>query len=361
MYLVNSRTLSAEEPALQEALAAAYDRHARPCCLCTGTAVPVYIAKAIDVFVVKRMPLTGHLHDPDCRHHDRAPGESPSRMAAIRKDVDTGITHIRASFALCEGTSLSLERALRSQRCREWPMYADQSVNLRGVVEFLWQEAELNQWKPAYEGRRSWAVVRYRLLRAGSKVILNGVRLQDALFVPEVFRSAEAEAIRIRRAQRFRDGLQTQGEVRRKMVLVGELKEIITSPRGVALIIKHLPDTTFWVHEPMGRRVARFLDERSESCAGDPDGHRIIAATFALTKERSAVVDEYCTVPMSARWIPLPRHSDANSVERPSDRRDLADCSLSHASTSPAVGPASNATSTVRNASGQASVHPPAS
>ena len=39
-------------------------------------------------------------------------------------------------------------------------------LSLRGLLYFLWHEAELTRWHPGFTGKRTWSVVRSHLLSA---------------------------------------------------------------------------------------------------------------------------------------------------------------------------------------------------
>ena len=47
-------------------LAVAYEKKLRPLCLCRNPGVPMYVARIGDQHVVKRMPLSGRTHGPQC-------------------------------------------------------------------------------------------------------------------------------------------------------------------------------------------------------------------------------------------------------------------------------------------------------
>ena len=310
MYLVNGRTFRADEPALQEALAAAYDRHARPRCLCSSTSVPVYIAKTSEAWLLKRMPLTGHLHDSGCRHHQQPEIESPiaTTRPAIHEDPVTGWVRIRGDFAL-------------SNRCapaRSLPVVAEGSsirnvdprLGLRGLVLYLWQRAELTVWRQAFAGKRSWAVVRHHLLHAASNVAVNGMPLAKSLFVPETFSIAKAEEIRARRLECFANGFGDRSSPLKRMLLIGEVKDIMSAPPQSHVVVKHLPDTSLVLRNVSDRWHAdRYLRRII-----DPSVHLVLAATFSLPHVTRPIIEDFCLVPMSTEWLPVdvgPGHQEA--------------------------------------------------
>lgn len=63
-YRLGPETFSAESPAWQQILADAHQKKGRPICLCSRADPLMYVAKIQDEYHLKRMPGTGHAHDP---------------------------------------------------------------------------------------------------------------------------------------------------------------------------------------------------------------------------------------------------------------------------------------------------------
>ena len=57
-FLIQGRTYTSRDPALQDALARVYDTAERPRCMCVRGGIEMYVAKH-RLYVVKRMPDTG--------------------------------------------------------------------------------------------------------------------------------------------------------------------------------------------------------------------------------------------------------------------------------------------------------------
>ena len=66
-YLVNGRHVDQDDAAFPSEMAMAHLRHARPRCLCRPDGIEMYVAKARNKLVLKRMPYTGPSHAPLCR------------------------------------------------------------------------------------------------------------------------------------------------------------------------------------------------------------------------------------------------------------------------------------------------------
>lgn len=318
MYLVDGRRYAAGESELQRALAAAYGRRHRPVCLCADPHAPFYITRLGAIYVLKRMPFTGNQHSIDCPHY-----EPPAELSglgevlgtAISESPNTGMTQLRVDFSLSKGAPHVVPQGVSKDG--GVGRGAGASLTLRGLLHYLWNEAELTKWRPGFEGKRRWAVVRSHLLAAASNKILKGLPLTDVLYVPEAFSIDGATAIRSRRTVRFDRGLRrSTGCPPRKMILVGELKEVVQARIHFSAIIKHLPDMPFFMSSDLHRRTMRQFDRELSLWAGNPDCHLIVAATFGLSEWGQPALDELCLVLTSAQWIPLVDGFDKLLIDR---------------------------------------------
>lgn len=317
MYLVDGRHYEADERGLEHALAAAYDGRVRPLCLCCEPPIPVYITRLGGTFVLKRMPFTGSQHGLGCAHY-----EPPAELSglgevfgtAISENPDNGVTQLRVGFSLSKGVRRTIDAgkgqdsgSVRSDGTR---------LSLRGLLHFLWREAELTKWRPAFDGKRSWSVVRSHMLAAASNAVLKGLSLADVLYIPEAFTLADAEAIRTRRGRTFARGLRRKGERHSKMIMIGEVKEIIATRCHFNVVIKHVPDEPFLLNTDLHRRMTRHFENELALWAGSADSHLVIAATFALADWGQPMIDELCLVPTSAQWLPVDDGFEKQLIDR---------------------------------------------
>src|SRR3984893_15714391 len=74
-FFVKGFTSSAADSQLQDALARIYDTPERPRCMCVRGGIEMYVAKH-RLFVVKRMPDTGHQHHARCASYEPELGQS---------------------------------------------------------------------------------------------------------------------------------------------------------------------------------------------------------------------------------------------------------------------------------------------
>jgi hypothetical protein len=304
-FKIGGDVYSDEGPDLQSALGAAYLRKERPLCLCRDLGCAMYIAQIGDLYVIKRMPLSGGEHDASCESY-----ESPYALSglgvlmgsAIQLDAENGTAALKLDFNLSKTGSRATPAPGDGGLTG---VAADQKkLSLRGLLHYLWHEAELTAWTSRWAGKRHWWTVRWHLLEAAKQMTVKGGALSDTVFVPEPFRAENKDAIEQRRSAALAAALPPRSGPRRLMVLVGEVKELAAARSGQKLVIKHLPGFPFLIDDGLHRRLlARFEREFSLWSAG-PSSHLIVAATFGLNSAGLAIVEEIALMVVSENWIP---------------------------------------------------------
>jgi hypothetical protein len=204
MYLIHGRRMEPEDTGFHDALAAAHASRHRPLCLCRPEGLQMYVARLGSGLILKRMPDTGGEHAADCASYEPPPefsGLGELTGSAIIEDLTAGITALKLGFALSKGGSRSNMPA-----CGDVgdSVASDGSkLTMRGLLHYLWDQAELTRWQPAFAGRRSWAVVRKHLLLAAESKVARGRALHDELYIPEVFSVERRDDINARRISRW--------------------------------------------------------------------------------------------------------------------------------------------------------------
>ena len=189
------QALSSEDG--QKAMQDAYVAGDRPQCLCQGDKkpLPLYIARWGDGLLLKRMPNSGDVHHPDCESYGHV---SPNAHAVYTDEAIAELDDGRVRIALEAPLSLTAgaapvgdyREAIASDTAGITRKRA--KVTLRGLLNYLWEEARLNRWFPAMTGKRGLSVV-YHYLRQTLAERELGPRLPlaDAIYIPAVRRSLE--------------------------------------------------------------------------------------------------------------------------------------------------------------------------
>ncbi|MBK1712168.1 DUF1173 family protein [Rubrivivax gelatinosus] len=287
---------------IEEAMAAGHHRDDRPLCLCVPGGVPMYLARHGDRLLVKRMPLTGWQHAPECRHHE--PGPQRDHRGRDAGSTDTGVT---PGVSKPASASPGLPGGAADQREEVAP---GNRISLLALLHELWTRAELTRWHPGFAGKRHWGVVRRHLLLAARQTRTHTGMLAERLYVPEVFNVARADQIWERREARWRSMSGASSEVP-LMVVVGEIKALRHACGFVEVRLKHLPDCPCALREAAFRAVeARFGDEIALWRAHG-DVHLVAAATAVAASAGPPALLELALMACNAGWIPV-----ANEDER---------------------------------------------
>lgn len=168
-YLLGGHLVRPDTSAGQQLLAEAYVGGNRPQCPCSPVGVPMYIARAGNRLIVKRMPGTGAHHSPDCGSY--AP-EDLSGLGcllgdAVRVDPDTGLTVLRLGFRLSVGERAAVDTN-SSPTALDSVTTTGRSLTLRALLDYLWEESDLVAWAPGMMGRRHWGLIAWLLRRAAA-------------------------------------------------------------------------------------------------------------------------------------------------------------------------------------------------
>lgn len=290
---------------LQAYLAGAHGEKVRPLCMCTPVGVPMYVAKVGEHYVIKRMPNTGGAHAPDCASYEppaELSGLGEVKGEAIQENIEDGITTLRLDFSLSRtgGKAAPAPSGVAADTVRT----DGAKLTLRGTLHYLWEEAGLNRWYPAMEGKRSWYVVRKFLLQAAAGKVSKGEPLGRSLYVPESFSLEHAAGVTQRRIAHMAE-LAINKKARKLMIAIGEVKEIAESRYGFKIVAKHLPDFPFMLSEDLHRRLQKRFANELALWDSIEDAHLVFIATFGLSPTGIASIETLAVMVVSSNWIPF--------------------------------------------------------
>ncbi|MER8779626.1 DUF1173 domain-containing protein, partial [Mesorhizobium sp. M0977] len=315
-FRIGSAVYEEAAPDLQAALASAYARTERPLCLCRKPGCPMYIARIGDLHLIKRMPLSGGGHDPSCESYE-APYELSGLGAlmgsAIQLDPQNGLAALKLDFSLSKmgSRAASVPAGQSSASVTADP----RRMSLRGLLHYLWHEAELTVWTSRWAGKRHWWNVRWHLLEAAGQMTVRGGSLADILFVPEPFRAENKQAIENRRNAVLGTALPPKSGPRKLLVLVGEMKEMVPARSGQKLVIRHLPGFPFMIDDALHRRLQARFEKELSLWGADSSSHLMTIATFGLNPAGLAIVEEIALMVVSENWIPYETVPEKRLVE----------------------------------------------
>jgi hypothetical protein len=311
VYGIGGRRYDTGAHDFADAVAQAHARQQRPLCMCQpdGPGVTMYVARLAGTtgsFIVKRMPETGSQHAPCCPSYEPPAGVSGLGQVlgqAITEDPASGETTLKLDFPLSRLPSRSQLPPAAGES--DSVSTSGTKLSLRGLLHYLWDQAELTRWHPGFAGKRTWATVRRHLLTAAEHMVAKGSALRSRLYVPEPFSVDERDAINGRRLAQWRQAVGLPGKPQHLLLLIGEVKEITRARYGAKAVVKHVPDQAFAVDEQLYRRLGRRFEQELALWGASDDVQMVMIATFAVGNAGVPTIVELSLMPVTRQWIPI--------------------------------------------------------
>jgi hypothetical protein len=306
IYEIGGQRFEIGSRGFADAVADAHAAHQRPRCMCHVEGVEMYVARLGDGYIVKRMPDTGSHHAPDCPSYEppaEFSGLGQVLGSAITEDPATGETTLKLDFPLTKmpGRSQLPPAAGEGDSVSS----TGTKLSLRGLLHYLWDQAELTRWHPGFAGKRTWSTVRRHLLHAAEHKLARGDALRARLYVPEPFSIDERDAINARRLAQWQFAVPAPGKAQHLMLLIGEVKEIVPARYGFKAIVKHMPDQAFAIDEQLYRRLGRRFEAELALWGASDDILMVMIATFGVSSAGVPAIHELCLMPVTRQWLPV--------------------------------------------------------
>lgn len=316
-YLIRGQRLRTDSLGFAEAIAAAHAEHHRPRCLCLRDGIEMYVARLGNGFIVKRMPSTGSHHAPGCSSYEPPPEASGLGQvlgSAITEDPTTGETTLKLGFSMSKIAGRSAIPAAGGDSGSV--STGGTKLSLRGLLHYLWDQAELTRWQPGFAGKRTWGTVRKHLLVAADNKIARGDSLRSRLYIPEVFSVDQRGAIDARRMVQWSQAIAAPDKPQRLMLLIAEVKEIVPARHGFKAVVKHVPDHAFALDEQLYRRLGRHFESALALWGADDDIHMVMIATFSVATAGIPTIVELSLMPVTRCWLPVENGFEKQLIER---------------------------------------------
>ncbi len=317
VYEIAGRRFDIGARAFADAVAEAHAAHQRPRCMCLVEGVEMYVARLGVGYIVKRMPDTGSHHAPDCPSYEppaEFSGLGQVLGSAIIEDPATGETTLKLDFPLTKMPGRSTIPPAGGEG--DCAASTGTKLSLRGLLHYLWDQAELTRWHPCFAGKRTWATVRRHLLRAAQHKLARGDTLRARLYVPEPFSIEERGAINARRLAQWQSAVPSPGNAQQLMLLICEVKEIVPARYAFKVIVKHMPDQAFAIDEQLYRRLGRRFEAEMALWGANDDIHMVTIATFGVSSAGVPAIQELCLMPVTRHWLPVEDGFEKQLIER---------------------------------------------
>lgn len=306
VYEIAGRRFEVAARGFADAVAEAHTAHQRPRCMCMVEGIEMYVARLGDGYIVKRMPDTGSHHAPDCPSYEppaEFSGLGQVLGSAITEDPATGETTLNLDFPLTKMPGRSTIPPTGGEG--DSVSSTGTKLSLRGLLHYLWDQAELTRWHPGFVGKRTWATVRRHLLHAAEHKLARGDALRARLYVPEPFFIEERDANNARRLAQWQSAVPAPGKEQQLMLLICEVKEIVPARYGFKAIVKHLPDQAFAIDEQLYRRLGRRFESELALWGASDDIRMVMIATFGVSSAGVPAIHELSLMPVTRQWLPV--------------------------------------------------------
>jgi hypothetical protein len=320
VYEIGGQRFEAASRGFAEAIAQAHAAHHRPRCMCLIDGIEMYVARLAGTnegFIVKRMPNTGSHHAPDCPSYEPPPDSSGLGQvlgSAITEDPATGETTLKLDFSMSKIAGRSAMPAAGGDG--DSVASSGTKLSLRGLLHYLWDQAELTRWQPGFAGKRTWGTVRKHLLLAAENKIARGDSLRSRLYIPEVFAVEHRDAINARRMAQWSQAIAVPGKAQHLMLLIAEVKEIMPARYGFKAVVKHVPDQAFALDEQLYRRLGRRFESALALWGAAEDIHMVIIATFSVATAGIPTIVELSLMPVTRQWLPVEDGFEKQLIQR---------------------------------------------
>jgi hypothetical protein len=160
-------------------------------CTCPGTGnkkLAIRHYEDNDLFTLARYPLSGSEHARDCKFYSPDVKHSGLRdyCAKVITEGQNGV-NIRLEIGLTKRTARAAVAApaVASAPQQGVGRGSRPAMRLLGLLHYLWDEANLNAWWPAMQGKRSTGLVNRELDKTASSVMVGRINLNSVLLLPD--------------------------------------------------------------------------------------------------------------------------------------------------------------------------------
>lgn len=303
-YRFGHHDYCAADQTWQRVLEKAYAAKLHPLCLCRSNAKrpSLYISRLATQYILKRMPNTGGDHAPHCDHYEPPPqlsGLGQVLGVAIREDVTTQITTLALDFSLSKGKPRTITDTPDAKH--DSVKNDGTKLTLRGLFDYLYDQAGLNRWSPAMHGKRSWFVVRREILNALASKQAKGIALADLVYMPETFNAARVGDINRHRTQRL---ARLNATPNARMIFIAEFKGFEDARFGTA--VKLVGDSTrLFMNDKLTAKMKSHFQHQLQLSDQFKLTHLLVIATVSRSSHGVFLVENASLINVSAEWIPF--------------------------------------------------------
>lgn len=295
----------------------------QPHCECSPNKPGMYIAHRHRYYLARK-PGTGSLHAPHCPSfelEDADSGKTTYENNVIRNKPDGSmsvkilapLSHKAVDRAEKAETDIDAKAPPPAPRK---PGEKREGMSLSGLLAFLWEEAELNRWYPAFGGKRTWFVARKRLMDAAQRIVTKRQNLSDVLYMPEFFNESDKEGIEARRIETYNRIMKNTSSVNKYMVVIGGIRKMNIQSDSVSIMLRHQKDSIkYWG----GKHIVRKLEASPvPKIVEDDNGIKLVYTIMVIGRDENDAmhIRDIGFLPVDLRMIPSYTEEDMEVSEK---------------------------------------------
>jgi Protein of unknown function (DUF1173) len=317
-YEIDNRAYAEDDAELPAALKRAHGSAVRPLCLCRpfSAKLPMVIehrtatnhnvngqdTSGHDLYILRRMPGRGHEHSPACKHYEAPEGLSGRTEhlgSAIRTDDDGAHHTLRLAFPLSHKEKAAASDEAMTPGNASKPRRRFARLSLLGFLHHVLEIAELHKMHKGLHGKRSWNVMRGRILETMRVQATSRYRdLAAFTFAPRIFSPEHRDEL-------FRDWRAIErkaGAEKRSILLFAELKDVDAGQ----VTFKHLPQRRFALKPDIQKPFLDALERITGLMSGPRGAGHVIACAVVIVGEGDALsIADIAMTAATAHWIPF--------------------------------------------------------
>jgi hypothetical protein len=268
-----------------------------------------------DSFSLARFALTGQQHALDCQYfgNDQVPGDDNGGSTGVLDVQRDGSVKIRLEIGV-KVKDVMPAPAPVNDASPHGPSLRRPAMKLRGLLDYLWETATINQWRPWFSGARNLQSVFRRVQSAAESVSVGDIKLADLLLLPAMKPGGAEE-------RRNRTNVDQAMQSRRRMLIVAPLAAYTVEReermvRQLVISAFHGIPPAYFADGQWNLLVKRYATAASLWRAGHP-AIAIVQVELGGNRERpSAKVIDVALMSTTRQWIPVDSSYEALIAER---------------------------------------------
>ena len=299
-----------DKPGAQSVLRSAHDAKVYPICLCSShrPELSIRYRESSNLYYLASMPKTGMQHALACEFHGQTTEDAWQQTKPAKVTIGDGRYDINIDSVLVRKPRVEKGAARDEGKGRG---SSRQSWTLRGLLEEMWEMANLHKWYPNRKYDRTINTVKRAIEEVAKDIVTKKHTLHDILVVPG-WSKDRAHSCDIN-SSALEEKLADEGK---GIILVGKLDQIVASKfNDLAVGLKiNLINQILWMTPELTQRMQRQFQKELNGL-NNANQHTMIICTVFKTKKTYSVGD-VGIMRMSRQFIPVDSGYELQVIEK---------------------------------------------